>query len=500
MSSETFGLRCAPQAVKPIWYPALGRWLRGVVATADIEAGESVCLVPSSSIFSDLTVGNSSLRKIGPPYAKLEQQQRTGGYNHEYERMILALKTVCIMRERERATSAHMGNLAIISSADVTQVPAMWEPGSARFKASSLLLQNKSIDSRRRARKRYDAIFPRAFGRFARELSEGLVCDALRLGADDFVDAQAAEMLAGAKGGGRAGGNQAALSPRDVPAYFNTSQGMVGHVCSHLVLKDIYSWPRFHRLWVQIFARNFNLPMYGTERSMLIPQVNLYNFGQAGVRIAFDDQQHALVATTTQRIVEGSEILFHYGSHCTEEYQDMYGFSPPTSAPCVLGSRAAPRDERCWRGFTCVEQDGRFIPSDTREAHVGHRSLAGEAEGPLITSMRPSSARSPQCMVNVMLTCSVDDSDPEQPMTRYHRGLVARNRQEALDEVRRERLACAYYAILLLPIYMPSYCSTSLRLLGHCAPTTTCYLLLTATYYYPLPTTTRYLLLTATYY
>ena len=55
---------------------------------------------------------------------------------------------------------------------------------------------------------------------------------------------------------------------------------------------------------------------------------------QVGIRATFDDRRNAFVATATQPIPAGRELLFYYGSMCHESWINLYGFAPPDARPC----------------------------------------------------------------------------------------------------------------------------------------------------------------------
>jgi hypothetical protein len=217
-----------------------------------------------------------------------------------------------VLRERARSSSRHMPYLALITSHNVSNIPTMWEPESERFRSAPAPIQVKARAGRRNARREYEALFPSALRSFERELSEGI----------------------------------------------SSSAGL----STVAQLKGVYSWPAFLRTWVQLYARDWTIPMYGQLRTMLVPQIDLANFGYQGLRMRYNDRLHAVVLTAgTQPIAKGAEVTTYYGTQCLEEYEDMYGFHPPGAKPCTR-NRSLPRDAACWAGFICAEQDGIFQP------------------------------------------------------------------------------------------------------------------------------------------
>lgn len=55
---------------------------------------------------------------------------------------------------------------------------------------------------------------------------------------------------------------------------------------------------------------------------------------QVGIRANFDGNAHAFVATATQPIKEGTELMFYYGSMCKDSFVNLYGFAPANARPC----------------------------------------------------------------------------------------------------------------------------------------------------------------------
>ena len=81
-------------------------------------------------------------------------------------------------------------------------------------------------------------------------------------------------------------------------------------------------------------ARDWILPMYGKSEPFLAPVIDMLNYGQIGIRVRFDNARQEFVATATKAFPAGQEMLFYYGTFCTDDMRDMYGFVTPTARPC----------------------------------------------------------------------------------------------------------------------------------------------------------------------
>ena len=116
-------------------------------------------------------------------------------------------------------------------------------------------------------------------------------------------------------------------------------------MCPRSRLGEVYSEARFAKVLSILRARDWVLPMYGLNHDFLAPLVDMFNFGQVGVRVHFDDRKHSFVVRATQPIKAGSEILFYYGRHCLEEGMDMYGFAT-SEGSCQKSKPAAKQEAR----------------------------------------------------------------------------------------------------------------------------------------------------------
>ena len=303
MNSGQIGFRCPKVATAFFWYQSLRARIRGAKATTDIEAGEVVCSVPVGSLFSDMTVGNTSLRILqeslnahqkvaeGPPGAKRNSKMRRLD-----ERGLMAL---LVLRETARTRSHLMPYAALILTHDVEGVPMLWPDDSPRWRRASPMLRSLAATSRASAERNFEAIVPAAISRFGAVLSEGLEC------------------AAPSPGGGH-------------PS------------CSHAELAAVYSRERFLRTYAIIAARDWVLPVYGRHRAFLAPVIDMLNYGQVGLRGRFDDKAGAFVVRATTPIKAGSELLFFYGSFCSDIAINMYGFAPAGSVSCTRGRVTVP--------------------------------------------------------------------------------------------------------------------------------------------------------------
>ena len=348
---------CPKVGVGFFWYPSIGGYLRGAKALAPIAKGEKLCQVPVGHLLSEFSVGNSSLHTISEALETEAQAaasqaaaaSEAPGRRRARLRLLQpdkrAMMTVLLLRELARSRSPMMPYASIISSHNVDGVPMLWSTDSARWRSASPKLRDMAASARAGVERAYANIVPTAIARFAPELSEGLGCS-------------------GARG-----------------------------ACDRVQLEQLYSYAAFARLFAILAARDWVLPMYGRSRPFLSPVMDLFNFGQVGIRgkhapgaqppwassaclvraclvcmllpdllpallpalllallpacsdesavralareAHFDDKAHAFVATAAQPIREGTELLFYYGTMCRESWISMYGFAPSEAEPCA---------------------------------------------------------------------------------------------------------------------------------------------------------------------
>ena len=107
--------RCKKTAPASVWYPSLGRALRGLVATEDIRACEAVCVLPTRSALSEFSVGNSSIARLGAASEgrlrrlrrSMQQGDRMAMQSRELERASTAL--LVVLGTPRRSISAGSG-------------------------------------------------------------------------------------------------------------------------------------------------------------------------------------------------------------------------------------------------------------------------------------------------------------------------------------------------------------------------------------------------------
>ena len=303
--------------------------VRGAKALAPIAKGEVICKVPISSMLSEFSVGNSTLRSLAaelerealissppppppPPRKRAKQRARddeplgqpvlNGGLLDQRALMVLL-----VLRETARDRSPSMPYYSLVRSHNVDGVPSLWPLDSERFRTASPLLQSMGRASRSRMHALYKNMVPMAIQRFAPELSEGLGCTGLR------------------------------------------------GQCDASRLEALYSYDNFAHLFAILAARDWVLPVYGQHRPFLVPVMDMLNFGQVGIRAHFDDEQHAFIATASQPIQMGTELLFRQRSMCKEAWDNLYGFGEFARQHC------GPRLGRATRGATPIA-----TPHDTK--------------------------------------------------------------------------------------------------------------------------------------
>ena len=216
---------------------------------------------------------------------RAKQRARNGGLLDQRALMVLL-----VLRETARDRSPSMPYYSLVRSHNVDGVPSLWPLDSERFRTASPLLQSMGRASRSQTDALYKNVVPMAIQRFAPELSEGLGCTGLR------------------------------------------------GQCDASRLEALYSYDNFAHLFAILAARDWVLPVYGQHRPFLVPVMDMLNFGQVGIRAHFDDEQHAFIATASQPIQMGTELLFYYGSMCKEAWHNLYGFAPVDASPCGKGT------------------------------------------------------------------------------------------------------------------------------------------------------------------
>jgi hypothetical protein len=290
------------------YYPSIGEKIRGGFATAAIHRGEKVCVVPVTSMIHEFTVGNSTIRSVkdgidadlaairnklgvsrattaGASNGPIGKSTRGGGL---FTADRLSLMVLFILRESARLRSPHAPYIAMLNSHATGSIPMLWSEDSDQWRGLNSLARSYASRSRRTAEAKYEQLVPKALARYGNVLSEGFGCTA---------------------------------------------------TCSRTRLERVYSKQEFLRVYAIVSARDWVLQMYGSPRPFLAPLVDFFNFGQMGLRVRFSNSDHAFVASATQDIQKGDEILFYYGTLCKEMSVNVYGFAPNGSRPCSASTR-----------------------------------------------------------------------------------------------------------------------------------------------------------------
>ena len=100
---------------------------------------------------------------------------------------------------------------------------------------------------------------------------------------------------------------------------------------------------------------------------------------QVGIRATFDNKRNAFIATATQPIPAGRELLFYYGSLCHEAWINLYGFAPPDARPCPKppspkaagkAGKAAAKPPKGYPFAMPLAKQGKKSPLATKKAGV----------------------------------------------------------------------------------------------------------------------------------
>jgi len=109
--------------------------------------------------------------------------------------------------------------------------------------------------------------------------------------------------------------------------------------CPMRQLQAIYSEAAFVEAYAIVRARDWVLPMYSRENYMMVPIIDMLNYGQVGLRVSFKDSRHAFVMVATEAVDKGAELLFFYGTFCKEAMIDLYGFAVSYARDCNAGTK-----------------------------------------------------------------------------------------------------------------------------------------------------------------
>ena len=150
-------------------------------------------------------------------------------------------------------------------------------------------------------------------------------------------------------------------------------------------LAAVYSLEKWLEVYAVLRARDWILPMYGKSEPFLAPVIDMLNYGQIGIRVRFDNARQEFVATATKAFPAGQEMLFYYGTFCTDDMRDMYGFVTPTARPCR--ARPPSRKRRARRRRAPSRRGWRAPPAAARRPR-GRRAARGteQAGGKIVRS------------------------------------------------------------------------------------------------------------------
>ena len=222
-------------------------------------------------LLCEFSVGNSSMLGLMRNYLQRTKASLTSSVPPVTMKAIIAL---FVIREGARETSRWMPYInGILDGHDPQPIPVNWARGDPRLAKLSAYGQKLAQQSRARALRQYTSLFPDAFSRYAGALGEGMPC--------------------------------------------------AGH-CSQAELAALYTQERFLAVYSVLRARDWVLDMHGEERPFLAPVIDLLNFGQVGIRAAYDDKRQGFAAKTVQPIKAGQELLFYYGNFCIDDAINMY--------------------------------------------------------------------------------------------------------------------------------------------------------------------------------
>ncbi|KAL1523047.1 hypothetical protein AB1Y20_018007 [Prymnesium parvum] len=292
---DILGVSCPKIQLAYFWYESLRSTLRGAQSAAPIAAGEEVCAVPVKKMLSLYTLTNSSL---APLLTMLQESMAAESPRKRARQSTLdgrSLLAMFILRERARERGDFVPYVQVVLTHDIRSVPMAMAPGSAAFEALSEFLKRKARHARALALADY-AKLKLTFHRFAKQLSDGIRC----------------------------------------------TSGVIGGAvpCPMEQLLEVFSEQRFLEAYAIVRARDWVLPMYNRETFMMVPIVDMLNYGQVGLRVHFNDARHAFVMVATEAIPQGRELLFYYGTMCKEAMIDLYGFTVAYARPCMGGSKS----------------------------------------------------------------------------------------------------------------------------------------------------------------
>ena len=215
----SLGIHCPKVVADHIWYPSLGRYLRGARAAHSIGASEVFCRLPVSALLTKWSVGNSTLQGLmGATCSDCDARPRATA-----KASLTSILAVFVLRERARTTSAWMPYIqAVLEPQQVDDLPVSWPARSSRFRTVSRPARKLAAVEREVIAAQHAALFPAALARFSRQLGEGIACGA--------------------------------------------------RICGVAELAQIYSLANFTRAYLRLRSRDFYGLLYGAQQSYLAPQ------------------------------------------------------------------------------------------------------------------------------------------------------------------------------------------------------------------------------------
>ena len=257
-----------------VWYPRVGRRVRGLVAAAPISRGEVVLSVPALAVFSDLALLGSPLRALA--------------LAHIGTASTCSLLAVLALREGSAPTSQWMPYVKAVlepALAEAASLPCTWAEDSPRLQDLSGEGRRKAAALRSHLLAQHAVLFPHAFDRFGAALSP-----------DGGADRAALEQL--------------------------YSAGRFVQMCAVLIARGIEKTVRATAALPDLAC---------------VPHFDLCNYAASpreGLHLRFDCLGYRVVCTAKEAISEGGEILYHYCNmnKPAEDFLQNYGFVPDAEA------------------------------------------------------------------------------------------------------------------------------------------------------------------------
>ena len=234
-----------------VWYPRVGRRVRGLVAAAPISRGEVVLSVPAPAVFSDISLLGSPLHAFA--------------LAHIGTASTCSLLAVLALRTGSAPTSQWMPYVKAVlepALAEAASLLCTWAEDSPRLQDLSDEGRRKAAALRSHLLAQHAALFPQAFDHFGAALSP-----------EDGADRAALERL--------------------------YSAGRFVQMCAVLIARGIE----------KTVHATTALPDFAC-----VPHFDLCNNAatpREGLHLRFDCLEYRVVCTAKEAIPEGGEILYH---------------------------------------------------------------------------------------------------------------------------------------------------------------------------------------------